>query len=247
VYGIASSGDFAEIVIILGASLAALCSGVIGIILAGAGAGAGDDGLETRNEKLVGYTLFVAGLPVGLLAFGVARLVKGWNRDWNDVAGKVIVSVFVLALAAVVVWAAVLFTLEYGLLFWGIIGGCLLGGALIVLGLKLLVTFVEGRRKQRREEDKKVWLDDEEPTYVSVAPPKKSRTPSRFERALLRFLDAFGGLIVTVASAIADFLIFVFQVARVKKWKICPMVEIPRGSDNFIENDSFEESAEGWR
>jgi hypothetical protein len=82
----------------------------------------------------------------------------------------------------------------------------------VATGLYFAGTAIKNRRFDATDELD--WEEDSEGGYYSRTPVKRRGLVSRF------------------LTGIADFFNLIFQFVRTKKWKICPVVEIPSGVDN---------------
>jgi len=96
-----------------------------------------------------------------------------------------------------------------------VVTGVIIGGAATLTGLVLLVSWIvdhfEAKKDLAREALREAWYNNEisDDEYFGV---KKKREPGKISK----FFHGIG-----------DFLVLIAQVVRVKKWKICPFVEIP--------------------
>jgi len=163
---------------------------------------------------LIGLGIGTAvGLTLVGIGFGIHYLIKRyWNSDWNEPVGTA------LGIAFFVVWGAVMLTMlvvgiiQEGWIILVFVLGALAGVALIAFGASALADYISGRRKLKcdAENERVAKMTDEE--YVSYREAQlKTREP---------------GKVAKFFSGVGDFLVLAFQVVRVKKWKICPMVSI---------------------
>jgi MFS family permease len=151
---------------------------------------------------------FIIGLPTAVPAYLVTRAVRFYADHLTQYSKQIFLGVLGTALVA-------------GVLLGGTLGGWLntlwvvltaLGfvAGIVVLFIVLWTvgTYIEGKRALTREKQKQAAA-----VYIAETgdlPPVKPSRTSRF----------FSGL--------GDFLVLLVQVVRVKKWKICPIVEIDK-------------------
>jgi hypothetical protein len=158
--------------------------------------------------------VFVLTLPFALVAFGATKLIRWLAGVWTEKLSNAILigllSLWVLFILGMLVQAII----ENGWqAVWIILA--VIGSAALILGAVIgLTTFLSGLRAKRKAENKAAedaaWED-----YFNDRGPKPGTKPAREPGAIARFF-----------SGVLDFLILVGQVVRVKKWKICPIVEI---------------------
>lgn len=156
--------------------------------------------------------LFYFTLPVSGPLFLVGKAIKNFPKRWEEKL-KTAMLVFAVAVFVVLVvaWLYVLFV-EYGWLGIGLLLAGIAGAAALIVGLVYLTNFIAGRRAIKRKAESEALFDAiERGERVSFTKP-----PGRLSRFF---------------SGLADMLIFVAQVVRVKKWKICPIVRIERETD----------------
>jgi hypothetical protein len=204
--GMATSAAFAGLVVpwfILGVGLAAIL--------------ALEDEPFSKKEQAWVIGLSILTFPVVVpfyLLFRAGRWSKEhWNSKWNRPVQLVVVAISVFALAALTVSWLVIMTLEVGWIFWAILVASFAALFVIVIGFSMLSDFLAGRRRRARIARANARTDFyDEHGYFPEEAPKDDKPENFFVR--------FG-------RGIADFIIFVAQVVRVKKWKICPIVTVP--------------------
>jgi hypothetical protein len=154
----------------------------------------------------------VLGLPLFVLSFVIVRFVRFYRDNLTDYNKQVGLSV--LGLVSVLVgflggsgfllpWILILVTSAVTLY-------------LLVLALATVSDYISGRRvlaKQRREDLLAVYIAENGHAPVHV--------PNAFERRMAKIFSGIGDLVVLLA-----------QVVRVKKWGICPLVEIDDERDS---------------
>lgn len=141
--------------------------------------------------------------PTFLLAYGISKAIKS-DYDHLFVIGFMVL-IFGGMLTSVAVDEGILAAL------WviGMLLAVLVGLFLIVVAFFFLADFVTGlrvRRKIKFQEARKEYF-----TEHGTWPEAVVREPSKIRRFF---------------SSLGDLIVFVAQVVRVKKWKICPTVDI---------------------
>lgn len=159
-----------------------------------------NSGLSRKQENVV-IGLGVPFFPVGVLAYlfvcGIDALVK---------AGPVaFATVFIVLMYTIV---SVPTFLDFGWtglawLYGGSLALVLAIGLAVMIGIKIS-TYIEGSRALREQSEQEEDHSDDH-GFVYEAKPKKQ-----------------GGF----WRGVGDFLILLAQVARVNKWKICPIVQV---------------------
>ena len=160
----------------------------------------------------LGLAIFIAAAAIVL---GVIYVKDNWwTRGATRFTKKVFAFVSLTALAAFVVFGLTMATLEIGLVFWVYLvsAAAILAGA--VFALEKLSTYISGRRALARAEREAAYE-----RYLSGEGPNPNEREPREPGRIDKFFSGLG-----------DFLILIFQVVRVNKWKICPMVEVDRES-----------------
>lgn len=151
----------------------------------------------------------VLGLIVGMLTIGTCiafAINKLWRKSWE----KPLMVIFGVLVGAALVW--LLGSLVW--LIWQGVGWWLLGGVGVIaafIGAGVFASdWIAGRRRLKKEAYTRWFLSltpEEQDEHV-----RKTREP---------------GWMFNVLVAMGDFFILLGQVVRVKKWKICPFVELP--------------------
>lgn len=159
----------------------------------------------TKRQALL---TMIPGFPVGIplaIVIKLTRKVKPWvSRNSHNVI------IVTGSLVALVFFGGIL--LNDGLIFLLSVIGLTALGMLAFVGSSflsmLIVDYISGKRALASDKRELVETDDNgEPVFFDTTP----KSPGRISKF-------FTGL--------ADFLILTFQIVRVKKWKICPTVEI---------------------
>lgn len=135
------------------------------------------------------------------------------NKTWENVfmwASLTILAVVALFLVGMLVYAFVTNT-GNALVVLGVVVGIVLGAIGLIFGLSWIVDKVQKKNDLRMEAREEAWLNGE----ISAA-EYFGRKPAKAPGPIKRFF-----------SGVADFLVLLVQIVRVKKWKICPFVEIP--------------------
>lgn len=158
-----------------------------------------------RVTKAVAGVTFVVSLP----AYLASRLYKRYPDFVKDALTVVI---FLAMLFVVGVLLVQLFLAVGLLVFVGIFALAVLAVVLGVFGVPAIGRRVQGRRALARQQE-----EEREPAPATVREPRESSWLTRF--------------VSRVFTGLGDFLILAAQVAQVKKWKICPLVEIPTDND----------------
>lgn len=169
-------------------------------------------GLNENNERENGKWIAALRLtmPVSLMTWGAINIVNHWPSKWNRPVGRAIVWTMGAFVVGLVGLLTILFFASEGWagIFAVIISLAVAGVAIICFAY--LADFISGRRAEKREARREAYYDsfDEEgnPPVVVVKEPSKFR----------KFF-----------SGIGDIIVFVAQIVRVKKWKICPLVTVP--------------------
>jgi ABC-type multidrug transport system fused ATPase/permease subunit len=168
-------------------------------------------GLEEYNDDNERITKAVAGVTflVSLPVFLACRLYRRYPEAVQNIA---LVALALLVLFIVTVMLVQLFVAVGLLVFLAILVTFVGVLAFFVFGIPAIGRMIQGRRALARAKRLKAMEDGDSKPLPAV----KVSGPSRFERFVSR-----------VFTNIADFIVLVAQVAQVKKWKICPLVEIP--------------------
>lgn len=205
--------SFAIVVGIIIASILAVASTLCGLFSA-ISLGAYDSDEErlaashlTKREAL---WMMIPGFPVGLPLLAIIKGARAFCNRWGHRANEILVGLFAALIVFVFVSLAVLEGFLYVLLLLGITAAVLFGGGVLAYIASKIADYIVGRRAEQREKDAEAYremLDSDEPVFFDTTP----KSPGRISKF-------FTGL--------ADFLILTFQIVRVKKWKICPTVEI---------------------
>lgn len=160
-----------------------------------------DMGYKPMNIFIFSWIAYVIGLGVQKLAGSLSE------RAWESI-GKYVA--YACGVAAI---GMLLFLLVVGIinapLAMLIAAGLIVGTAALVAGLWFLADFLKSKHR-KSVKARTTWVKQEMDGYEYEA---KVVEPSR----LAKFFMTIG-----------DFLNLAFQVVRVKKWKICPIVEIPQ-------------------
>ena len=147
------------------------------------------------------------------IAFGVLYVRDNW---WTRGATRFVKTAFVwtslAALAAFVVFGLTMATLEIGLVFWAYLVAAAAALAGAVFALEQLSTYISGKRALARAEREAAYEK-----YLSGEGPNPNEREPREPGRVAKFFSGLG-----------DFIVLIFQVVRVNKWKICPIVEVDR-------------------
>lgn len=172
---------------------------------------------QTRREKTSCIVVMVVTLPVSAFIWAMYGLVMGICAFTRSRAGAA-TSRMLRDLAPWIFGALALGAISMCAWTWGsivVIGAIAAGVGAFALGrgFAMLATWIQGRRKIKREERARMLIDHEEFSgdSITTSVEREPREPGR----IAKFFTGVG-----------DMIIFAAQVARVKKWKICPMVTI---------------------
>jgi len=161
-------------------------------------------------EFLTGLAIGIGIVLVGVAAyFAGVGIKKVWRSEWNAMAGNVAFVLLCAMFGSYFVFLVVMGVKEWGWTFIACSLGALAAVALLIFVAGTVSDFISGRRALRKaaESERRDSLTYEE----YIAERDAAREPGRVSKFF---------------SALGDFLILAFQIVRVKKWKICPMVDI---------------------
>jgi len=152
------------------------------------------------------------GVVLGLLAALVGIVIGGeWLNKKCDWFGPTIIIGAIVGGIGFVLFVGFM---EVGfILFAYVLAGLAAGAVAIFAGWKV-ADIVAGRRAIRAAKESEEWdafVAGEGPNPYDVP----THTPNKFEKMIAAFF-----------SGVGDFLILLTQVVRVKKWGICPLVEV---------------------
>ena len=151
------------------------------------------------------------GAMIGL-GIGLALLhQKFWRKSWNRIANKVFIGFLIALMAGAVIALIVALFVDFG--WWALAGiaGFIAFFAAVAFGIIFLADFISARRADKRAERARIedeWIKTGEGPNPFITPVREP------------------GMISKFFSGVADFLVLTFQIIRVKKWKICPMVDV---------------------
>lgn len=156
--------------------------------------------------------LVVGGVFVGIAAAAVGLAVAGENvhRRWPMVLPTAALTVLGAVALGLYVWALIT-ALTTTLVVTAVV---VLGGALALFVASRLSDYFAGQRALAKAERDAAW----DKYFAGEGPDPSIRTvrePNKFEVFFSR-----------LGEGIADFVILIAQIVRVKKWKICPFVEL---------------------
>lgn len=171
-------------------------------------------------DFLIGAGLGAALIAVGgTVGFGLYKF-GCWVQDWPDrvqiYAMKTVIGGLitggVVAIGSIIVSAAMA---EGWLLVLGGIGIGLVSLVALIAFMTVLIDFIAGRRKLAKQRA----LDEWEAFYAKHGmSPETAKRDAKAARGPSKFW-----------TGVADVLIFLGQIVRVNKWKVCPLVEIDSG------------------
>ena len=157
---------------------------------------------------MLGVTVFVT------LIFGLAHLAeKNLSPKTRRRLGTTIAWILLAAVAAVLLLLLYLAWLDFGIIAFAWIFGVLAFVVALGFGMAYLADLLVGRRAVNIDRDHEELM-----AYVNEhghMPEAEPREPGRVSKFF---------------SGIGDFVVLIAQVVRVKKWKICPMAEVPKES-----------------
>lgn len=213
-YGGFASADFAMLLAALAGTVVMVAGALFGGIAA-----AGPEKAEVPVKVWqFSWLSFLIALPAALLGFLGTKIVMNWNRKWNKYIQNTLLGLGLATMAVAIGSVLVLSIMEEGWIFllWLGLGALalLVGAAVIGITGSLLADYISGKRAKRRAEKDAAWE-----AYWAGEGPNPAPTTVREPREPGRISKFFSGL--------GDLIVFTAQVIRTKKWKICPMVEIP--------------------
>lgn len=157
------------------------------------------------DERWIRRTAWIC-LPFSAIAYGVGKVGQFLKAHWTTKASEVLAYGFFGLAGLLLLTLVVLFTAELGWWFPFAVAGFIgmVVGAVYVIGF--LADYANGRREVKKQELRaaRIEADHDGVAFVPPAP----------------------GLLKRLWSGVVDFAILAAQVARVKKWKICPIVEV---------------------
>lgn len=206
-----TSESFLEVFLIIVAvaiGFASVVAGIVGAIslLHADDTARRDAELPTRKPALI---LAVLGLPSFLLIFLVGKLINAIAKvvkGREEVCAKIFLGSGVLiALGIALVTAGPVDTL----IAVGVLAAVFAVGLGAILLMAFLSDYVSGLRRQRKVKSAQAAeaFRAEHGHYPSDVPREPSKIANFF-------------------SGIGDFVVFIGQIVRVNKWKICPLVEV---------------------
>lgn len=183
--------------------------------------------VTTAGSWIGFFTILGLALAV-IVAFFAVIMTGVWlaeRYDWFEPA------LAITAITGFLGWLLVVGLIEQGpILFAYILAGALGLAAVIFVGWKF-ADFIAGKRALREANMNKEW-----DKYVAGEGPnpyeRPAHVPNKFETAINAFFRGVG-----------DFLILITQVVRVKKWGICPLVEVGAKPEDKIDYESGWETA----
>lgn len=173
--------------------------------------------------------LTVLGAAVGIAAGLLSGLLLiAWLNDKYDWFGPAALGVFLVGFA---VFMLSIGFVELGPIFGAyLVAGLAIGAVAIFAGWKT-ADWVAGKRAVEEAERDAAW-----DLYIEGKGPnpfaKSVHVPSKWELKVHAFFRGVG-----------DFLILIAQVVRVKKWGICPLVEVDNKTSDKIDYESGWETA----
>ena len=182
-----------------------LASVVLGVVSGATWGRRGNDFVAEEGWRwnLIFFPSFLVFGPTVLIRKGWAKIPDGFKSVDEDLGFKVAMGVFGILIAALLV---------SGTIRWVWFVPVILGAVLVLIGIGVGLSFLADWLKLRHRkavEARTTYQTDDFYGYERIV---KVIEPSRVAKFFM---------------AIGDFLNLAFQVVRVKKWKICPIVEIP--------------------
>lgn len=170
--------------------------------------------------KFLGLFLLsvTAAMMLVVVCVGIVFFVeKHWRSSWTRAVGKIAPYLAVGTGVCLLIGLIVFLVVSRGwlslLLAIGFLAGVIAIAFAIAFGLSQLTEYIAGRRSLKHTAERNARYDyfNEYGRYPEAEPTQPN--------TLVVYLTGF-------FSGLADFLILITQIVRVKKWKICPMVEI---------------------
>lgn len=162
--------------------------------------------LPDRKAAKIG---FILGFPTAILTFAISKGVQFYGKHLTDYNKQIALGA--VALGVVLFYGGIGFANGLGWMLVWILGTAAVIGAgfLAILGISFIADYVSGKRKvaEKQAEIAAVEFYEEHGYFPHEAP----REPGRLEMFF---------------RGIGDFIVFIGQIVRVNKWKICPLVEV---------------------
>lgn len=160
----------------------------------------------------IGWMDFLVGLGVGIaVVAGVMGLIVGgtWLHDNKP---KVLERIFIGLVGVGVLGLLTALVLDFGFIALAVVAGVIAGVAAFIFGVVMIGEWVSGVRAVAAEKREAEFdADDDHEAYQA---PERKPLPA--------WLQVIGNFF----KGVGDFLVLSAQIVRVKKWKICPIVEV---------------------
>jgi MFS family permease len=165
----------------------------------------------TDKQRKLAWVFAALAFPVSLPIAGLTWVIRRWPSEWNETVVNVILGIFSLGVLALFVffiidtfhdwtWAAVITIAIVAVIVTAVV-------AAFAFAAVLISGFRE-KKKEARQNEYERRLDAGEPVeYTAIVHP-------------------FSAWLGRLFTNIGDIIIFVAQVVRVKKWKVCPLVQM---------------------
>jgi hypothetical protein len=164
------------------------------------------------------WALAALTFPVSFLLWGGAEVVTRVPKKAWTVIGKIVAGVWFAALAGLLVWVIALTVMEEGwlpVLLWSLASVCFLG---VLIAAFAGLEYLTARQREKREAERAarseaIWNAVQNNEPVPWTEPKRPNAIKRF------------------FTGVAEFLVMMWQVVVTSKWKICPLIEVPKDQD----------------
>lgn len=169
--------------------------------------------LTVSPTVLIGLGLILTAVAAVAAVFGLFYLIdQYYPESWIPATKKVLTGLLIVAIAAGLIGLLVAAVIDFGWIVLAYIAGFIAGTVALIFGVATLSTFIEGRRALARKKHSD-YLDSL--SYEEYLAYREQKNAPREPGKISKFF-----------SGVGDFLVLAAQVVRVKKWKICPMVDI---------------------
>lgn len=175
-----------------------------------------DEEWTNKKEKILITTSFYVLLPISGPVFGSFWLAKKIKASWNAKVERIAQYVVVSLMALILIGFITLLVVFNGFIALLILLGVLAAASVFVLALFFIVSYISDYISGRRALKREAAYDAEEKYYEEFGYyPSEAKIEPREPGIFSKFFTGIG-----------DFIVFVAQIVRVKKWKICPIVDI---------------------
>jgi len=148
--------------------------------------------------------------PTSGIVLGGKWVKDHWNHNWDEPIAKAVFFILVSIAVGVAALGIYVLIMQLGILGFLLLAAAILTGAGIIFAVCwTIVSLIEGLRNRNRHH----WQE-----ILSEYDERGEAYPADFKVRHSRWRRFWTG--------VADFFVLLAQVVRVKKWKICPIVEV---------------------